>query len=70
MEEDHELPLILGRLVLAMGKALIDVQQGNLILKINDERFIFDVFKAMQHPSSNDICFRIDAIDKVVDEIF
>ena len=35
MEEDLEVPLILGRPFLATGRALIDVQQGNLILRIN-----------------------------------
>ena len=57
MEEDHEVPLIVGRLFLAMGRALIGVQQGNLMLRINDEHITFDVFKAIKYPSSNDIFF-------------
>lgn len=28
MEEDHDIPIILGRLFLAIGRALIDVQEG------------------------------------------
>ena len=52
MEEDRNVPLILGRPFLTTGRALIDVQQGNLILKINDEHVTFDMFKAMQHPST------------------
>ena len=35
MEEDQEVPLILGRPFLAMGRALIDVQKGELTLRVN-----------------------------------
>ena len=59
MEEDHEVPLILGRPFLATGKAMIDVQQGNLILRINDEHVTFNVFKSKKYSSSADTCFKI-----------
>ena len=70
MEEDHEVPLILERPFLATDRALIDFQQGNLILKINDEHVIFDMFKAMEHPASNETCLMIDAIDLLWMRIF
>ena len=70
MEKDREVPLILGRPFLATGRALFDVQQGNFILRINDEHVIFDMFKAMQNPVSNETCFMIDTIDHIVDEDF
>ncbi|XP_038693773.1 uncharacterized protein LOC119991499 [Tripterygium wilfordii] len=37
MEEDDEIPLILGRPFLATGRTLINVQQGKLILRVLDE---------------------------------
>ncbi|KAL5569891.1 hypothetical protein UlMin_026466 [Ulmus minor] len=37
MEEDREVPLILGRPFLATGRTLIDVHQGKLILRVQDE---------------------------------
>ncbi|KAL0454826.1 UNVERIFIED_CONTAM: hypothetical protein Slati_0821800 [Sesamum latifolium] len=37
MKEDANTPLILDRPFLAIGKALIDVQKGQLTLRINDE---------------------------------
>ena len=70
MEEDHEVSLILGRPFLATGRAMINVQQGNLILKINDEHVTFNVFKSMKYSSSADTCFKIDVIDQFVDEKF
>ncbi|KAI3465800.1 hypothetical protein Pfo_022463 [Paulownia fortunei] len=37
MEEDQEIPLILGRPFLATGRALIDVQRGELTLRVNED---------------------------------
>ena len=34
MEEDREIPIILGRLFLATGRALIDVHKGELRLRV------------------------------------
>ncbi|KAL0453838.1 UNVERIFIED_CONTAM: hypothetical protein Slati_1361900 [Sesamum latifolium] len=50
MEEDANTPLILGRPFLATGKVLIDVQKGQLILRINDEEVVFNVFNIIKHP--------------------
>ncbi|KAL5803359.1 hypothetical protein ACOSQ4_031664 [Xanthoceras sorbifolium] len=70
MEEDAEVPLILGRPFLATGGALIDVQQGKLTLRVGGEEAVFNVFKATKFPSSSDTCFRVDNIDSMVTEIF
>ncbi|RYR09021.1 hypothetical protein Ahy_B05g076988 [Arachis hypogaea] len=45
MEESYLHPIILGRLFLATARALIDVEQGELILRIHDEHLTFHVFK-------------------------
>ncbi|XP_057734408.1 uncharacterized protein LOC130949795 [Arachis stenosperma] len=45
MEESFLHPIILGRLFLATARTLIDVEQGELILKIHDEHLTFHVFK-------------------------
>ncbi|XP_075474098.1 uncharacterized protein LOC142505136 [Primulina tabacum] len=42
MEEDREIPLILGRPFLATGGVLIDVHKGELVLRLNDESIIFN----------------------------
>lgn len=70
MEEDQEVPLILGRPFLATGRALIDVQQGQLILRVNDDQVIFDMYKAMKYPSFSysSSCFQVDIIDNLVEE--
>ncbi|KAL2486468.1 Aspartic peptidase domain containing protein [Abeliophyllum distichum] len=64
MCEDKDVPLILGRSFLATGRAVIDVQKGKLMLKVNDEHITFNVFKAIKFSSSPDSCFEIDATDQ------
>ncbi|XP_057755649.1 uncharacterized protein LOC130974819 [Arachis stenosperma] len=46
MEESHTHPIILG--VLATARALIDVEQGELILRIHDEQLTLNIFKHSQ----------------------
>ncbi|KAL5558879.1 hypothetical protein UlMin_035090 [Ulmus minor] len=60
MEEDREVPLILGRPFLATGRTLIDVHQGKLILRVQDEQVTFNVFEAMKFPSNVSSCFEIN----------
>ncbi|XP_073019313.1 uncharacterized protein [Primulina eburnea] len=70
MEEDREIPLILGRPFLATGKALIDVQKGELVLRLNDESVVFNVFQSIKYPNDKSDCFRIDATDELVECIW
>ncbi|KAL5548870.1 hypothetical protein UlMin_004101 [Ulmus minor] len=70
MEEDREIPLILGRPFLATGRTLIDVQQGKLILRVQDEQVTFDVFEAMKFPSEVQSCFQINTLDRLISETF
>ncbi|KAG9450395.1 hypothetical protein H6P81_010360 [Aristolochia fimbriata] len=66
MEVDWELPLILGRPFLATAAALIDVKQGKLTLRLNDEEIVFDIKQAIKNPSNScdDTCYFIDVIDE------
>ncbi|XP_038887231.1 uncharacterized protein LOC120077421 [Benincasa hispida] len=44
MEEDAEIPIILGWLFLATRRALIDVYDGKLTLQVNDQKVKFNIF--------------------------
>ncbi|XP_022871446.1 uncharacterized protein LOC111390615 [Olea europaea var. sylvestris] len=68
MEEDRDIPLILGRPFLATGRALIDFQKGQLILRLGEEHVTFNVFKAIRYPAESDSCFQIDVIDNTVND--
>ncbi|XP_022847521.1 uncharacterized protein LOC111370040 [Olea europaea var. sylvestris] len=63
MEEDKDVPIILGRPFLATTRALIDVQQGQLTLRLGEEQATFNVFKVMKYLTEPDNCFQIDVID-------
>ncbi|XP_062112540.1 uncharacterized protein LOC133823710 [Humulus lupulus] len=58
MEEDANIPIILGRPFLATGRALIDVQKGELKLRVQNEEVTFDVFAATDIPT----CCRVDVV--------
>ena len=66
MGEDKKVPIILGRPFLATGRALIDVQKGELKLRVQEEEVTFSVFNAIKHPCDNDSCFRLDVIEAIV----
>ncbi|XP_070017736.1 uncharacterized protein [Nicotiana sylvestris] len=69
-EENTEVPLILGRSFLATGRSIIDVHQGQLILRVDEERVIFDMQKMMKFLGDESLssCFQIDLIDDRVDK--
>ncbi|XP_073120097.1 uncharacterized protein [Henckelia pumila] len=59
MEEDLDMPLILG-------KALIDVQKGELLLRVGEEKISFDVFNALKFSQNNEECFQLDVVDSLL----
>ena len=48
MEEDTLVPILLGRPFLATGAALIDVQKGELTLRVGDEAVHFNLNKSLE----------------------
>ena len=49
MEEDDKVPIILGRPFLAMGKAQINMHEGELKLRAQGDEVTFHVFHATKH---------------------
>jgi len=66
MEEDTKIPIILGRPFLATGRALIDVQQGKLILRVADDKVTFSINEAMKHKVEKGDYFRAKTIESLV----
>ena len=50
MEEDTQVPLLLGRPFLATGATLIDVQKGQLTLRVGNETVHFNLNRSLEHP--------------------
>ncbi|RYR25775.1 hypothetical protein Ahy_B02g059778 [Arachis hypogaea] len=68
MEESHTHPIILGRPFLATARALIDVEKGELILRIHDERLSFNVLKLSQETDQEDKGLSTDDNETLKDE--
>ncbi|XP_062104279.1 uncharacterized protein LOC133815456 [Humulus lupulus] len=64
MEEDEDVPIILGRSFLAIGQALIDVKKGEFRLRVQGEEVVFNVFKALKYPRASDSCFSVNVIEE------
>ena len=50
MEEDTQVPLLLGRPFLATRAPLIDVQKGELTLRVGNEAVHFNLNRSLEHP--------------------
>lgn len=55
---------------MAPGRALIDVQKGELTLRVNKEEIMFNIYQAMRFPEDPSTCFRVDVIKQCVEEAF
>ena len=66
MEEDKEIPIILGRPFLATGRAMIDVQRGELKLRVQEDEVKFNVFEVVRHPAESDTCFMAEMVEAIV----
>ena len=66
MEEDKEIPIILGKPFLATGRAMIDVQKGELKLRVQEDEVKFNVFEAVRHQAESDTCFMAEIVEAIV----
>ncbi|XP_039118394.1 uncharacterized protein LOC120254339 [Dioscorea cayenensis subsp. rotundata] len=62
MEEDSQIPIILGRPFLATAGAIIDVKHGKLSLTIGDEKVEFDLSNTLKKSFVENSCCRIDSL--------
>ena len=67
-EADLNCPIILGRTFLNTGKALIDVHEGKLTLRVGNESVKFHMSKMMKYPFDNKSCMRVEVINECVEQ--
>ncbi|XP_019430765.1 PREDICTED: uncharacterized protein LOC109338085 [Lupinus angustifolius] len=60
IEEDAEVPLILGTPFMKTARVNIDVDEGKLKVRGQDDEVNFNVFEAMHPPKDKQHCFRVD----------
>ncbi|GJW45180.1 DNA-directed DNA polymerase [Tanacetum coccineum] len=67
MQEDSRILIILGRPFLATARAMIDVFNKKITLRVGSEEEIFDVDQSMKKPrTEEDECYRIDNLNAVI----
>ena len=70
MEEDTQVPLLLGRPFLTTGAALIDVQKGEPTLKVGDEAVEFNINRSLELPNvESDSCMAVRNTSLLNDEL-
>ena len=68
-EEDKEISIILGHPFLATGRTVIDVQKGELTMRVHDQEVTFNVFKSMKYPNDVEKCFKVDWTEISVEDV-
>ncbi|GKC53898.1 DNA-directed DNA polymerase, partial [Tanacetum coccineum] len=69
MPEDSRVPIILGRPFLATARAMIDVFNKKITLRVGDDEVIFDVDQSIKIPTTkDDECYGIDDLDQTINE--
>ncbi|GKE13704.1 hypothetical protein Tco_1421281 [Tanacetum coccineum] len=69
MPEDSRVPIILRRPFLVIARAMIDVFNKKITLRVGDDEVIFDVHQSIKRPATkDDECYGIDDLDDTINE--
>ncbi|GKB55264.1 reverse transcriptase domain-containing protein [Tanacetum coccineum] len=67
MPEDSRVPIILGRPFLATARAMIDVFNKKITLRVGDDEVIFDMDQSIKRPpAEDDECYGVDDLDDTI----
>ncbi|XP_017970443.1 PREDICTED: uncharacterized protein LOC108660694 [Theobroma cacao] len=64
MEDDVEIPLILGPPLLATTRVIIDVKNGKITFKVGEEEVVFNLFNAIKNPYTNSY-YKVVLVDEL-----
>ena len=66
IEEDSDIPLILGRPFMLTTKCVVDIGNGNLEMSVKDQKVTFNLVEAIKHPSDSKTSFKVKVIEQEV----
>ncbi|GJY15345.1 DNA-directed DNA polymerase [Tanacetum coccineum] len=67
MPEDFRVPIILGRPFFETARAMIDVFNKTITLKVGDDEVIFDMDQSIKRPpAEDDKCYGVDDLDDAI----
>lgn len=61
-EVDFEVPIILGRPFLATERALLDVERGELKIRLNKNEVNFNICRSMKQPRDMNVVYSIEVV--------
>ncbi|KAI3678307.1 hypothetical protein L6452_37594 [Arctium lappa] len=62
-EADKDISIILGRPFLATGRTLIDVQKGELTMRVQEQQVTFNVLNSLRYPEEKEECSTLSLIE-------
>ena len=63
IEEDLNIPLILGRPFMLTTKCFVDMGNGNLEMRVKDQKVTFNLFEVIKHPSDSKTCLKMESVE-------
>ncbi|XP_021755399.1 uncharacterized protein LOC110720654 [Chenopodium quinoa] len=69
MEEDVNIPIILGRPFLATAGAIIDIKKGKITFEVGDEKLEYSLLNVMGAPSTGDTIYQISQLSQQVNRL-
>ena len=63
IEEDAEIPLILGRPLMVTAKCVVGMRKGNLEMSVEDQKATFNLFEGIKHLSDSKTYFKVEEIE-------
>ena len=63
IEEDPDIPIILGHPFMSTTNCIVDMGNGKLELCVEDQKVSFDLFEAMKHPNDMKACFDLNKVE-------
>ena len=63
IEEDAEIPLILGCPFMLTANCVVDMGKGNLEMGIDDQKITFKLFDVAKHSLDWDICSEMNEVE-------
>ena len=67
IDEDSDIPLILGRPFMLTAKCVLDMGNDNLEMSVEDQKVTLSLFEVIKHPTNSKNCFKVEAIEQEAD---
>ena len=64
IEENIEIPLILGRPFMLTTNYMVDMGNANLEMSVDDQKVTFNLFEAIKYPEEDRRCFKVEEVNK------